>query len=799
MRLHERSGDRAAALTHYRAAVQMLATELGVEPDPATQRLYQRHPGGERAAGEQRPSRPRVPSSALRRTVAAGAADVSARRPSGAARPARWRPPRTPPLAAAGRRRRRRRHRQVAPGRRAAVVDRRRARARAAAGSALDGLAGRVPRLGARAAVSPVRRPAERGGRRLRRGDAAVGRLAGGSRPAGAGPGRAAAATCPRPPGSIRSRRRGGCSKAWRAFWARCPAPRLLVIEDLHWADEGSLRLLDYLAHHEALRSTLLVTTVRSEDVDEQLAGRAARTGAPAPAGAHRARTTGRRGHRPAAARGRARRRPPARRAAARRDRGQSAVRGGDDSVAARIGRAAAGESARDRGRRRCPSRSRPRSGHVWRAWTRTRTSWRARRRCSAATSTSTTRAASPARTRSARWRRSNGCCRRTCCAKSPAMLGEALYSFSHDKVRQVVYDDLSAARRRVQHRRALDVLAQPAARTPLERLAYHAHARPGLGPGACAGASRRPTRRSRCSRTARRGALYEQALEGLERLPVRRITARTAYRLRLRLAQVAFYVAPGRLGEWLEPAERDAQALGDPTLLAYVSLAQAGALYIQGRFAEALPLLDRIRPIAESTARSRCCARSSCASTASCRRCAATTPRRCPRCTRRSSSCSEQPGIELTVATEMLGATYAYMGDFDRALELISRRHAYSESVHDQAALAAGEGFLCGRVPHAGRLADGAAAWAAGDRDGARGGQRDPRVRRPGVCGLARGAARGRWRRAPTLAASGDRDGAGGGHVGAAGSGARLAGRGRAAARGGRRGAGAGGARGWS
>src|SRR5439155_821415 len=71
----------------------------------------------------------------------------------------------------------------------------------------------------------------------------------------------------------------------------------------------------------------------------------------------------------------------------------------------------------------------------------------------------------------------------------------------------------------------------------------------------------------------------------------------------RLRLAQVAFYVAPGRLGEWLEPAERDVLALGEPTLLAYVRLAQASALYIQGRFAEALPLLERIRPTAESTA----------------------------------------------------------------------------------------------------------------------------------------------------------------------------------------------------
>ena len=48
-----------------------------------------------------------------------------------------------------------------------------------------------------------------------------------------------------------------------------------------------------------------------------------------------------------------------------------------------------------------------------------------------------------------------------------------------------------------------------------------------------------------------------------------------------------------------------------------------------------------------------------------------------------------EQPGIELTVATEMLGATYAYMGDFDRALELIESAHARSERVQDQAALA--------------------------------------------------------------------------------------------------------------
>src|SRR6266851_8112499 len=40
MRLYERAGDRAAALSHYRAAVQTLQTELGIQPDPTTQRLY---------------------------------------------------------------------------------------------------------------------------------------------------------------------------------------------------------------------------------------------------------------------------------------------------------------------------------------------------------------------------------------------------------------------------------------------------------------------------------------------------------------------------------------------------------------------------------------------------------------------------------------------------------------------------------------------------------------------------------------------------------------------------------------
>ena len=165
---------------------------------------------------------------------------------------------------------------------------------------------------------------------------------------------------------------------------------------------------------------------------------------------------------------------------------------------------------------------------------------------------------------------------------------GEALYSFGHDKTRQVVYDDLSGARRRVQHRRALDVLGQPSARTPLERLAYHAVRAQAWDQAVrwCELAADAAVAVFAYSSAA---TLYEQALDGLARLTAAPEHQAHGVKLRLRLAQVAFYVAPGRLGEWLGPAERDALAIGDATLLAHVRLAQAGALYIQGRFAEAL------------------------------------------------------------------------------------------------------------------------------------------------------------------------------------------------------------------
>jgi DNA-binding SARP family transcriptional activator len=476
-------------------------------------------------------------------------------------------------------------------------------------------------------------------------------------------------------------------------FLGALPAPSLLVIEDLHWADEGSLRMLDYLAHHDALRSTLLVTTVRSEDVEQQLLSmlrglerqrllerlelgplpveatvqllrevvrddvrqlgqqlHAETEGNPLFAvetirsllesGELQLGVAARSGPTPlpesvqAAIRGRLARLDADAHELAR----AAAVLGGD--VDFDHARGVAGQDEE----RALAALERLLSSHLLR--------------------------------------------------ELSGDVGEALYTFSHDKVRQVVYDDLSGARRRVQHRRALDVLAEPAARTPPERLAYHALRAQAWDQSVrwCQLAADAALAVFAYTSAA---TLYEQALDALERLPESVDNRAHGIRLRLRLAQVAFYVAPGRLGEWLEPAERAAQALGDATLLAYVHLAQAGALYIQGRFAETLPLLERIRPIAEATAEVVLRAqylrvygqlqalRGDYAAAV-------------PALHEAIDLLRDQPGIELTVATEMLGATYAYMGDFDRALELIDSAHARSESVQDQAALAAGESFLC-------------------------------------------------------------------------------------------------------
>jgi predicted ATPase/DNA-binding SARP family transcriptional activator len=267
------------------------------------------------------------------------------------------------------------------------------------------------------------------------------------------------------------------------------------------------------------------------------------------------------------------------------------------------------------------------------------------------------------------------------------------LYVFGHDKVRQVVYDDLSGARRRVLHRRALETLTSASQSAPVERLAYHA-IRAQEWDQAVAWSEAAANAALAVFAYGPAAALYEQALDSLDHLPPdpqRRVKAIT---LRLRLAQVGLYVYPGRLAELLRPAEAEAHALGDQALLARVWLAQGSALYIQGRFAEALPVFEQLQALvaASSDHALRVHFTNTLGQLLALR---GEYRRAIPLLEEAIELLSAQPGIQATVATHMLAATHAYAGDFATADRLLEETRLYPESGHDQAALAASLTFF--------------------------------------------------------------------------------------------------------
>jgi DNA-binding CsgD family transcriptional regulator/tetratricopeptide (TPR) repeat protein len=59
----------------------------------------------------------------------------------------------------------------------------------------------------------------------------------------------------------------GRMYEAVRGFLDRGPAPLVLVLEDLHWADRSTLELLDYLVRRLRLGKTLLVATFRNDEL----------------------------------------------------------------------------------------------------------------------------------------------------------------------------------------------------------------------------------------------------------------------------------------------------------------------------------------------------------------------------------------------------------------------------------------------------------------------------------------------------------------------------------------------------
>ena len=55
-------------------------------------------------------------------------------------------------------------------------------------------------------------------------------------------------------------------------FFTRLPAPLLLVVEDVHWSDEGSLAFLLYLIHRLVSFPVCLLLTYRNDEVSPGLA-----------------------------------------------------------------------------------------------------------------------------------------------------------------------------------------------------------------------------------------------------------------------------------------------------------------------------------------------------------------------------------------------------------------------------------------------------------------------------------------------------------------------------------------------
>ena len=252
MRLYVAQGQRAAALRQYQSCVALLRHELGVEPDAATKRLYQE---------------------ILQQPLPAG---ITVKRPPAGRGGARH----TPPPGRA--------HGELALiGRDAEIARLRRAREEAWAGRAavvfvtgeagvgktrlLEAVTGEAAACGGRVLTGRFHEteqilPFQAWVDALRGGDALgdLGDLGAwrseltrlfpelGSHPGGAG-------------SPVR------LLEAMVAVVDRLAArgPLLLVLDDLHWADEMSIRLVSFLGRRIGRRPVLLVVSAREEDLTE--------------------------------------------------------------------------------------------------------------------------------------------------------------------------------------------------------------------------------------------------------------------------------------------------------------------------------------------------------------------------------------------------------------------------------------------------------------------------------------------------------------------------------------------------
>ncbi len=177
--------------------------------------------------------------------------------------------------------------------------------------------------------------------------------------------------------------------------------------------------------------------------------------------------------------------------------------------------------------------------------------------------------------------------------------------AFRHDLIRRTVANSTSFARREALHRRTYDCLEQVAGPNPplqmVEQLAHHATAG-GRWEQGLLWSQRAASAAMQVYAYAAAVPLLEQALKCLEQLPPTPDRQCLGIDIRLHLHPVAFYSHPERMPEWVLPAIETAVTLGDEVRLARGRSAYAAVLIYQGAFREALSLLEQTLPTARAS-----------------------------------------------------------------------------------------------------------------------------------------------------------------------------------------------------
>jgi DNA-binding NtrC family response regulator/tetratricopeptide (TPR) repeat protein len=178
-------------------------------------------------------------------------------------------------------------------------------------------------------------------------------------------------------------------------------------------------------------------------------------------------------------------------------------------------------------------------------------------------------------------------------------------YTFKHAVIQEVVYRQVSPGRRRVLHGRLVDAIERnygDRLGEHADRLAYHA-SRGERWAQALDYAQQAAARARTQSAYREMAAFLELAVEALERLPRTATTLGDGVDLRFGLRDAYNALRePERVLRWLREAETLAQALSDPLRLARVASYMTQHFWVEGRHAQAIEVgqraLDRAKAL---------------------------------------------------------------------------------------------------------------------------------------------------------------------------------------------------------